>query len=342
MYKLILTLLCTTVAFTGLARAQDNAERIASQIRTSVVAITVSILLRPDPTNAPVIASTAADRLPTKAIYSGTGLLVSADGLILTIASVLEQPGEITVAFEGGSTAKAEIVGKDRRSNIAVLRVGSAIPAFITLKSASPPALGERLLSVGRRVFDGLNFPVVSDGLASAFAPLSPATATYIHSSAPLYIDMGGGPLVSQKTGNVVGINMPVDSRGGVLAPAYTAVPINEAIKIMDQLISKGRVVRSTIGISSDLRTITDEMRTALGIPGRDGVLISRVSEAGPAARAGLRIGDIVLSADGVPVRTFGALVEVIGAQPPGETIQLVVFRNRSTITIGVTREEFQ
>ena len=322
----------------GSCRAASDPEQVAKQVRFSVVAIAVHAGQRPRPDDRSDEATNPAVRFTTKGAAMGSGVLISADGLVLTVASVLEPPGDITVTFEGGATKQAQMVGKDSRSGLALLRVNGPIPAFASLKPQALPALGERVVAIGRTVLEDETFPVVSDGIASAVADSSPRTMPFIQSTAQLLPGMGGGPLVSQKTGEIVGINSMIYVSKSFGATMAFAVPIQDFLKIKDQLIARGRVVRPAIGIN--VGPLTDEVRTNVGLAGSDGVLIVGVKDGGAAARGGLRQGDIVLKADGTAVRTAGGLFEAIGARPPGEVLQLVVFRNGTQLALGIRREE--
>lgn len=326
------------VLFVGAVRADVGPEVIAANYRAAVVGLSVANGQRPRPDDRSDESTSAAIRYTTKGVAVGAGVLISADGLILTVASLLDLPGEISVSLDGGAVRKATLVGKDQRTGIALLRIAGPTPNFVGLLAPALPVLGERLVAVGRTALEDESFPVLSEGIVSAVVEPSIRAMSVIQSTAQILPGMGGGPLVSQKTGQVVGINSMIYLNRSSGASMAFAIPVREFLQIRDQLVAKGRISRSAIGISAT--PLQSETRTALGLQSTDGVLISAVRDAGAAAKAGMQQGDIVLKADGAGVRTVAALFQAIAARDPGTVLELVVFRLGNTTLVNVTREE--
>jgi S1-C subfamily serine protease len=337
-HKFVIAIGLATSLVAAPSRADIDPQVLASTLRPSVVALTIKGVHRPRQEERSDETVVPAVRVNPAGIAAASGLLISADGLVLTVASLLETQGEVTATFEGGGTQRAEVVGKDRRLGVALLRVRGSIPGFVPLKNIGLPALGERMLALGRAALEDESFPVITDGIASAVGDASARTMPYIQSTVQLTPPMGGGPLVSQKTGEVVGVNAMIYFNRNAGGSMTFAVPIREFLKVKDQLIAYGKVTRAAIGIS--LSPVNDELRQALGLTGKDGVLISGVREGGPAALAGLRRGDIVIKADGIAVRSASAVFEAIAAGAPGEMLQLMVHRNGRSTTLSIQREE--
>ena len=337
-YRRQIALFLFTSLMASAALADFDPETLASRLRSSIVALTVKGEPRLRQEDRSDETTFPAVRRGSSGIAAASGLLISADGLVLTVASLLDTSGEVTATFEGGGAQRAEIVGKDARLGLALLRVRGAIPGFVSLKDIGMPTLGERMVALGRVATEDATYPMLSEGIISAVGDATPRTLPFVQSTVQLAPIMGGGPLVSQKTGDVVGVNYSIlVTRNGGVTMTF-AIPIRAFLKVKEQLITKGRVVRPSIGVS--LAAITDEIRFQLAMTGKDGVVITAVREGSPAALAGLQRGDVVTRADGAAIGTVVALFDAIAAGDPGDMLQLIVFRNGRSITFNVKRGE--
>lgn len=232
----------------------------------------------------------------------------------------------------------AELVAKDARLNLALLRIAGPIPAFIELKSANLPALGEGLVAIGRTPPEPPSSLSFAEGIASAVGDATTNNWPYIRSTVQLLPGMEGGPLVSQKTGEVVGVNSGNFTHKETGALVSFAVPVQVFLRAQQELLTKGRVSRYIIGIGT--APVTDDIRTAIGLTGKDGVLIVSVRDGGPAARAGLLAGDIVVSVNSTTVPNAASLFELINAHGPLPNLRVIVFRRGSLTSVEVHPEE--
>jgi serine protease Do len=323
----------------SIVHAQEDAAGHLARLRAAVVGIAVTPAgLPPDKPEPTLDGLNAPLSFSPKGGVSGSGTLVSPDGLILTAESLLVPGADITVVLEGRGRRKASIVGRDKPTGLALLKIEGTDLPHATLSPSKDVALGERVALLGRMSVDGNASAMVTDGLVSSTFDLGTGPAAMIQSTAPVLPGMGGGPLVRMKTGELIGIaSHQYLPRHGV--PFTLAIPADEYLKIGAELRSRGRVERATIGVSASL--LPEDAARALGVPGRAGaVVIASVHAGGPAQRAGLRVGDAVLSVDGSePPASAQALYQLIRARPPGATLALRVFRRGAPLVVQVVSE---
>jgi len=314
----------------GLAHADTDPERITQALRRAVVGIEVSSLVTTQAERPEASSTTPA---PAQGSVLGSGLLVSADGLVLTMAYLMDKPGEITVSREGFANVRAKLVGRDKRTGFALLRIPGPVDTYITPEATPLPALGERLVALGRKTLADGSYPMVTDGITSAVGEPEPGMVWFIQATTPQWLGMGGGPLVSQKSGKVVGITAQVYSVRNQASMTFAA-PIAAFVRIQDQLITKGRVERAFIGVAAVPPSA--QVRSEFGLPPDQGVVVALVNPQGSAARAGLQKGDIALQIDGQAIQSVGGLYEAIGAHQPGQTLQLTVQRMNKRLTLPI------
>lgn len=295
--------------------------------------------LQPSVVGVEVFARGAASAGEARPLRAGTGLVVSADGWVLTAASIVQQPGDILVRTEGGGRQVARLLGVDRRTDLAVLQIAPGVP-HVVLDSPPPPedmAAGEAVWTVGREDIGEAARTVSRPGQITA-AELPPrALVPYIQTDAPLLPAMGGGPLVNQRSGRVLGINALQYAPQGQPRSTFST-PIADWLALTADLRQYGRVRQTSIG--SSVQDLTKELAAGMGIADITGVLVVGVTAEGPAQTGGLRAGDVVLSIDGQAVRTGAAYFNQINRRRPGDTLQLRVLRAKRFLELSITAGE--
>ena len=265
---------------------------------------------------------------------SGSGVIVDPKGYILTNNHVIENAREITVRLSDSRKFSATLVGRDPKTDLAVLKVqASAALPTAELADSDRLRVGQWAIAIGNPF--GLD-RTVTVGIISATARTRVGVATYenfIQTDASINPGNSGGPLLNID-GKVIGINTAIVASGQGIG---FSIPINEAKAVMAQLIAKGRVVRGWLGVA--IQDITDELASSFGVREREGVLVADVMKGGPAETAGLRAGDVVVEVNGVRVREVPDLQRRVAGLAPGERVRIVVVRDGArqpaTVTIG-------
>ena len=265
---------------------------------------------------------------------SGSGVIVDPKGYILTNNHVIENAREITVRLSDSRKFSATLVGRDAKTDLAVLKVqASAALPTAELADSDRLRVGQWAIAIGNPF--GLD-RTVTVGIISATARTRVGVATYenfIQTDASINPGNSGGPLLNID-GKVIGINTAIVASGQGIG---FSIPINEAKAVMAQLIAKGRVVRGWLGVA--IQDITDELASSFGVREREGVLVADVMKGGPAETAGLRAGDVVVEVNGVRVREVPDLQRRVAGLAPGERVRIVVVRDGArqpaTVTIG-------
>ncbi len=266
---------------------------------------------------------------------SGSGVIVDAKGFILTNNHVVEHAGEIEVRLSDDRKFKATIVGRDPKTDLAVLKVdtgGGALPVA-ELGDSDKLRIGQWAIAIGNPF--GLD-RTVTVGIISATGRTRVGVATYeafIQTDASINPGNSGGPLLNLD-GRVIGINTAIVSTGQGIG---FSIPINMAKDIMSQLIAKGRVVRGWLGIA--IQDLTPELAAGFGVKPGSGVLVSEVMKDSPAEAGGLKSGDIVTEFGGTPIKDVTDLQRKVAAVEPGRPTPMVVIREKAptalTIKIG-------
>lgn len=263
----------------------------------------------------------------------GSGVIVSSDGYILTNNHVVDGADEVTVKTVDEETYKAEVVGRDPKSDVALLKVeASGLPAA-QLANSDAVKVGQWVLAVGGPF--GLE-KTVTAGIVSATGRNTVGIADYenfIQTDAAINPGNSGGPLVNLH-GEVVGINTAIASRSGSNAGIGFSIPINMARNIMDSLKETGRVDRGYLGAM--IQNLTRDLAASFQFDGDNGVLIGDVAPNGPAEKAGLQSGDIVVSLNDKAMLNASQLRNTVAAMRPGTTATLEVFRDGKVMTVDV------
>jgi len=271
----------------------------------------------------------------------GSGVIVSSDGYILTNNHVVADVDLIQIQLQDGKKYKAEIVGKDEKSDLAVLKIDANDLPAASLGNSDTLEVGELVLAMG----SPLGFSqTVTMGIVSAtdryelVLPNQPY-ADFIQTDAAINPGNSGGALVNTK-GEVVGINTAIASRDGYYQGYGFAIPSNMAKLIMESLIKTGKVVRGFIGIG--IQNIDDTLSKALNLKSASGVLINQVYEDMPGEKAGLKPNDIIIELNGDKIENVNALQRKVFSTPPGEKIRLTIIRDDREKNINVVLTELE
>lgn len=277
------------------------------------------------------------DNRPQRVSNLGSGVIVSDDGFILTNHHVVEAADEIQVALSDGKTLDAEVVGTDPETDLAVLKVKrKGLPA-ITFAQADHQRVGDVVLAIGNPFGVG---QTVTMGIISALGRSHLGINTfenYIQTDAAINPGNSGGALVDG-AGNLVGVNTAIFSRSGGNLGIGFAIPVSIVRQVMREIISHGAVTRGWVGI--EVQEITPEIAESFALKSTDGALIAGVLRGGPADRAGIRPGDILVAVGGKSVTDSSSLLNLIAALPPGNVVQLRLLREQTNMQLMVTIEK--
>lgn len=264
----------------------------------------------------------------------GSGFIIHESGVVLTNNHVIERADEILVKLADGREFKATVVGRDPKTDVAVLRLDNAkdLPT-VRLGDSDALEVGDWVVAIGNPF--GLSHSV-STGIVSAkerFIGAGPYD-DFIQTDAAINPGNSGGPLFDIH-GNVVGINTAIVAQGQGIG---FAVPINLVKALLPQLLEKGHVSRGWLGVM--IQDVNESLAESLGLEGTRGALIAEVVEGSPAEKAGLRHGDVVVSVDGKPIDGYIQLSRTIALLAPGSTVEIGIVRDRKEMRIPVTIAE--
>jgi serine protease Do len=283
-------------------------------------------------------------RGPLRPFGLGSGFVISADGYIVTNAHVIENAEVIHVRFTDKREMKAKVIGADKRSDVALVKVEAANLPFLKLGDSNATRVGEWVLAIGSP-FGFANS--VTAGILSAKSRDLPADSgasdavPFLQTDVAVNPGNSGGPLFNLR-GEVIGINSQIFSRTGSYAGISFAIPIDYAASVIDQLRKSGKVTRGRIGVA--ISNVTRDLADSLGLPRTDGAAVGSVEEDSPAAKAGVEVGDVILKIDGRTVESSADLSRTIRAVRPGQKVTVSVWRAGKmrdiTILVGEFKEE--
>ncbi len=266
----------------------------------------------------------------------GSGFIISADGYIMTNAHVVEGASDVYVTLTDKREFKAKIIGSDTRTDVALLKIdGNSLPRLMIGDSDKIRA-GEWVLAIGSPF--GLENTVTA-GIISAKARDTGDYLPLIQTDVAVNPGNSGGPLINLK-GEVIGINSQIYSRSGGFMGISFAVPIDEALRVSDQLKASGRVTRGRIGVQ--IGEVTKDVAESLGLAKAQGALVQRIEPGGPAEKGGLEAGDIILKFNGTAIERPSDLPRMVGATKPGSRATVNIWRKGSARDIAVTVVEIE
>ena len=267
----------------------------------------------------------------------GSGVIISADGFIATNNHVVQGADEVLVAFDDGRELKAKVVGRDPQTDIAVIKVDATDLPAITFADSSKIEVGDRVLAMGNPFGIG---ETVTTGIVSAKgrrAGLGLDYEDFVQTDAAINPGNSGGALVDVE-GRLIGINTAILSRSGGFQGVGLAVPSNLVSQVTDGLVKNGKVVRGYLGVGA--QDLTPTLAESLGLDSKRGALVSDVQPDSPAAKAGLRNGDVITAVNGEKITDANRLTFSVGAISPGTKLNLEVVRDGEVKKLTATATE--
>ncbi len=266
----------------------------------------------------------------------GSGFILSADGLIMTNAHVVDGADEVIVTLTDKREFKAKIIGADKRTDVAVVKIeATGLPA-VKIGDASKVRVGEWVMAIGSPF--GLESTVTA-GIVSAKQRDTGDYLSFIQTDVAINPGNSGGPLLNLR-GEVIGINSQIYSRSGGFQGISFAIPIDEATRVSDQLRSNGRVTRGRIGVQ--IGNVTKEVAESIGLGKPQGALVNSVESGAPADKAGVEAGDIITKFDGKIIEKSSDLPRLVGNIKPGTKSTVTVFRRGASKDLAVTVAEIE
>ena len=267
---------------------------------------------------------------------TGSGFIISADGLILTNHHVVDGADEIKVRLTDNREFTGKVLGSDAKTDIAVVKIEAKDLPYLTMGNSDELKVGEWVAAIGSPF--GLDNTVTS-GIVSAKSRKLPSDqyVPFIQTDVAVNPGNSGGPLFNMK-GEVVGINSQIFSTSGGFMGLSFAIPSNLAMQIKDQLVKNGKVTRGRIGVV--IQSVTQDLAESFGMKTPKGAIVSQVEKDGPAAKAGLQEGDIITAVNGRAIDDSVDMPVIIGSMAPGSIAKLSIIRNNKDMTLDVKVEE--
>ncbi|RKP49064.1 DegQ family serine endoprotease [Trinickia fusca] len=263
----------------------------------------------------------------------GSGFIISNDGYILTNAHVVDGANIVTVKLTDKREFRAKVIGSDKQSDVAVLKISAANLPTVKIGDPNQSKVGQWVVAIGSPYgFDN----TVTSGIISAKARSLPEEnyTPFIQTDVPVNPGNSGGPLFNLQ-GQVIGINSMIYSQTGGFQGLSFAIPIDEAIRVKDELVKTGHVSRGRLGVA--VQGVNQTLADSFGLQKPSGALVSSVDPGGPAAKAGLQAGDVILAVNGTPVNDSTDLPSQIANMKPGSKATLDVWRDKGKRQLSVT-----
>jgi serine protease Do len=262
----------------------------------------------------------------------GSGFIVSADGVILTNAHVIDDATEVTVKLTDGREFRAKVIGSDKPSDVAVIKIAATGLPTVKLGSSTNEKVGEWVLAIGSPF--GFENSVTSGIVSAKSRSLPDGTyIPFIQTDVAVNPGNSGGPLFNMK-GEVIGINSQIFTHTGGYQGLSFAVPIDLAVKVKDQLQQFGKVSRGRLGVT--IQEVNQQLANSFGLKAPEGALVASVDEDGPAAKAGVKVGDVILKFNGHEISHSSELPTQVADVKPGSKATLEISRNGKSREIDV------
>ncbi|MET0026250.1 MAG: DegQ family serine endoprotease [Candidatus Thiodiazotropha sp.] len=262
----------------------------------------------------------------------GSGFIISEDGYILTNNHVVDDADEILVRMNDRREFVADVVGRDDRSDIALIKIDASDLPVVTIGDSEALRVGEWVLAIGSPF--GFDHSVTA-GIVSAKGRSLPSEnyVPFIQTDVAINPGNSGGPLFNMQ-GEVVGVNSQIYSRSGGFMGLSFAIPIEMAMNVANQLKTRGHVTRGWLGVL--IQDVTSDLAESFGMDQPRGALIARVLPDSPSEAAGVKVGDVILGFNGVPIRTSSELPPLVGRSDVNKASELEILRNGKIIKIRV------
>ncbi len=266
----------------------------------------------------------------------GSGFIVRADGIIMTNAHVVNDADEVVVKLSDRREFVAKLLGTDKRTDIAVLKIEATDLPAVSLSASKPLRVGEWVMAIGSPFgFES----TVTAGVISATRRSLPGDGSvpFIQTDVAINPGNSGGPLINMQ-GEVIGINSQIFSLSGGYQGVSFAIPMDVAVHIEQQILATGKVRNAKIGLA--VQDVDQLLAESFGLPKPSGALVSDLVKGGAADKAGLNIGDVVLAANGQTIDQAGVFSIVVGMAQPGDRLDLTVWRRGKKLPLHVTMED--
>jgi|SRR5580658_505201 serine protease Do len=268
----------------------------------------------------------------------GSGVIVSSDGYILTNNHVVGGADEIQVTLMDKREFTAKVIGKDPKSDLALIKIDTKEPLPVAeLGSSNQTQIGDWVVAIGNPF--GFSLTVTAGIVSAKGRILNGNYDDYLQTDASINPGNSGGPLFNT-AGQVIGINTAIYSRTGANNGIGFAVPVDIARNVMEQLKAHGRVVRGWLGV--EIQEVTQDLAQSFGLPRPEGALIASVEKDGPAAKAGLERGDIVMAFNGTPILDEQELPAMVAQTPINKKVTLDIMRNGKKMSVDATVGELK
>ncbi len=266
----------------------------------------------------------------------GSGFILTSDGYIMTNAHVVDGADDVFVTLTDKREFKAKIIGTDKRSDVAVVKIDATGLPAVKVGDVSRLRVGEWVVAIGSPF--GLESTVTA-GIVSAKQRDTGEYLPLIQTDVAINPGNSGGPLINMR-GEVVGINSQIYSRSGGYMGISFSIPMDEAVRVSDQLRSSGRVSRGRIGVQID--QVSKDVAESIGLGKPTGALVRAVEAGSPADKAGVEAGDVIIRFDGKTIEKSSDLPRMVGGTKPGSKSTLTVFRRGATKELSVTIAEVE
>ena len=266
----------------------------------------------------------------------GSGFILSADGFVMTNAHVVEGADQVLVTLPDKREFKARIVGLDKRTDVAVVKIDATGLPAVKIGDVNRLKVGEWVMAIGSPF--GLDNTVTA-GIVSAKQRDTGDYLSFIQTDVAINPGNSGGPLINMR-GEVVGINSQIYSRSGGFMGISFAIPIDEAVRVSEQLRATGKVQRGRLGVQID--QVTKEVAESLGLAKAQGALVRGVEQGSPAEKAGIEPGDIILKFEGKAIEKSSDLPRMVGNTKPGTRSTIQVWRRGNLKDMSISVGEFE